>query len=151
MLYNSISRNNSVLKLANNPLLMTIIAMIHFRGKKLPSRRVELYDISTETFLEYWVNLRLEDESQLKNKNEIIEIMSPIAFRMHETKSNAMIEEDEFKELFLETYTKIHTNISQDIAKKDVKEFIDFLRKQAGFFVKWVMMKMVINYIVSCI
>ncbi|NRX73305.1 hypothetical protein DE153_000086 [Clostridium beijerinckii] len=134
MLYNSISRNNSVLKLANNPLLMTIIAMIHFRGKKLPSRRVELYDISTETFLEYWVNLRLEDESQLKNKNEIIEIMSPIAFRMHETKSNAMIEEDEFKELFLETYTKIHTNISQDIAKKDVKEFIDFLRKQAGFF-----------------
>jgi len=134
MLYNSISRNNSVLKLASNPLLMTIIAMIHFRGKKLPNRRVELYEISTETFLEYWVNLRLEDESQLKNKNEIIEIMSPIAFRMHETKSNAMIEENEFKKLFLETYMEIHTNISSDVAKADVKEFIDFLRKQAGFF-----------------
>lgn len=85
------------MRLASNPLLTTIIALIHYKGKKLPNKRIELYDISTETFLEHWVNLRMQmrltEDSQLKDKNEIIEIMAPIAFEIHENKSNGLIEE----------------------------------------------------------
>ena len=88
---------------------MTIIAMIHYRGKRLPNKRVELYDVSTETFLEYWVQLRMEDESQLKDKNEIIEILAPIAFEIHQNKSNALIEEKEFRESFIRNFKNIHT------------------------------------------
>lgn len=134
----SISRNPSVTRLASNPLLMTIIALIHYRGKKLPNKRIELYDISTETFLEHWVNLRMQlrltESSQLKDKNEIIEIMAPIAFEIHETKSHGLIEESEFKEAFLRHYQSIHTNAPIEKAKTEYKEFLNFLRQEAGFF-----------------
>ncbi|NIM18483.1 MAG: NACHT domain-containing protein [Candidatus Aminicenantes bacterium] len=137
-LIDSISRNPSVTRLASNPLLMTIIALIHYRGKKLPNKRIELYDISTETFLEHWVNLRrqlrLTETSQLKDKSEITEIMAPIAFEIHKTKSNGVIEENEFREAFLRHYTEIHTNAPLEMAKTEYKEFIDFLRQEAGFF-----------------
>jgi energy-coupling factor transporter ATP-binding protein EcfA2 len=133
-LYNSIFRNPSVLKLATNPLLMTIISMIHYQGKKLPSKRVELYEISTETFLEHWVQLRITDEKQLKDKAEIIEILAPIAFEIHKTKSNALIEESEFRKEFLKYFQGIHTNTSLSEAKQTCNEFIQFLRQQTGFF-----------------
>ena len=133
-LYSSLSRSPSVIRLATNPLLMTIIAMIHYRGKKLPNKRVELYDVSTETFLEYWVQLRMSDESQLKDKNEIIEILAPIAYEIHQNKSNALIEEKEFEESFLLNFKNIHTNTLDEDAKRECKEFISFLRQQAGFF-----------------
>jgi len=133
-LYSSIFRSPSVIRLATNPLLMTIIAMIHYKGKKRPNKRVELYDISTETFLEYWVQLRTEDGSQLKDKTEIIEILAPIAFEIHQTKSNALIEEKEFEQSFLLNFKSIHTNTPDENAKRECKEFISFLRQQAGFF-----------------
>ena len=133
-LYSSISRSPSVIRLATNPLLMTIIAMIHYKGKKLPNKRVELYDVSTETFLEYWVQLRMDDASQLKDKNEIIEILAPIAFEIHQNKSNALIEEKEFVELFLWNFKNIHTNTADENAQIECREFINFLRQQAGFF-----------------
>jgi len=133
-LSSSISRSPSVIRLATNPLLMTIIAMIHYKGKKLPNKRVELYDISTETFLEYWVQLRMDDKSQLKDKNEIIEILAPIAFEIHQNKSNALIEEKEFVESFLWNFKNIHTNTPDKDAQRECREFINFLREQAGFF-----------------
>jgi predicted NACHT family NTPase len=132
-LFNSIKRNPSVLKLATNPLLMTIIAMIHYQGKKLPSKRIELYEISTDTFLEHWVHLRITDESQLKDKSEILEILAPIAFEMHKSKSNALIEETEFKNIFLNVFRDIHTNSTQNEAKTICNEFINFIRQQTGF------------------
>jgi len=133
-LYGSIFRNPSVFKLATNPLLMTIIAMIHYQGKKLPSKRVELYDVSTETFLEHWVQHRITDEKQLKDKVEIIEILAPIAFEIHKTKSNALIEEIEFREKFLHYFQLFHENTPSSEAKRTCNEFIQFLRQQAGFF-----------------
>jgi hypothetical protein len=113
---------------------MTIIAMIHYKGKKLPNKRVELYDVSTETFLEYWVQLRMGDESQLKDKTEIVEILAPIAFEIHQNKSNALIEEQEFVESFLWNFKNVHTNTSDKDAQRECKEFINFLRQQTGFF-----------------
>jgi predicted NACHT family NTPase len=132
-LYNSIKRNPSVLKLATNPLLMTIIAMIHYQGKKLPSKRIELYEISSDTFLEHWVHLRISDESQLKDKSEILEILAPIAFEIHKSKSNALIEENEFRDIFLKVFQEIHTNSTIKEAKTTCKEFIKFIRQQTGF------------------
>lgn len=134
----SISRNPSVTKLASNPLLMTIIALIHHRGKKLPNKRIELYDICTETFLEHWVNLRrqlgLNETSQLKDKNEIIEIMAPIAFKIHDTKPDGLITGDEFKEAFTRQYQSIYTSAPMEKVKNEYKEFLQFLRQEAGFF-----------------
>jgi hypothetical protein len=133
-LFKSISRNSSVKRLATNPLLITIIALIHYKGKKIPNKRVELYDVCTETFLENWVQLRIESDSQLKNKGEVIEIFAPIAFEIHEKMSNGLIEEDILKDYFVKNFKIIHPEAGKVEINKEFQEFIKFLREESGFF-----------------
>ncbi|MCL2735658.1 MAG: NACHT domain-containing protein [Propionibacteriaceae bacterium] len=130
----AICAHDSVFRLATNPLLMTIIAMIYFRDMRLPNRRVALYEYSTETFLENWVLLRVGDESKLKSREDIIEILSPIAFYMHRDRADSQIPESELRIKFQEQYLRIHTRANEDIARRETSEFIKFLREQAGFF-----------------
>lgn len=132
-LFNSISRNPSVIKFARNPLLMTIVAMIYYQAKKLPNKRVELYDIATETFLENWVSVRFAEDSKFKDKGTILEILPYIAFNIHQDNSKGLISEDDFKKDFLKIYQEINgENIKE--AKNEFNEFKDFLEKYTGFF-----------------
>jgi predicted NACHT family NTPase len=43
---------------AANPLLLTIIVLMHWRGTTLPSRRVQVYQNATDTLLEHWTAQR---------------------------------------------------------------------------------------------
>ena len=54
------------------------MALIYYRGLRLPNKRVELYQVCIETLLEHWVLQRIEEE-KLKDKSEILEILSSIA------------------------------------------------------------------------
>jgi predicted NACHT family NTPase len=133
ILYNAIIENISVLRLATNPLLMTIIAMIHFKGKTLPKKRIELYDICTETFLEYWVKHKFRDSSRIKDKSDIIELMSPIAFHIHESISDGLIDENSFRESFIKEYKKLNYCTNKE-ARIEFLEFKRFLQNYTGFF-----------------
>jgi len=133
-LFSSIRQNDSVFKLATNPLLMTIIAMIYHKNIRLPNSRIALYEYSTDTFLESWVRLRVNSDSQLKSKDEIIEILRPIAYYIHKEKSDACIGEKELFDIFMHYYKTFHSETSNEMVKKETREFIDFLREQAGFF-----------------
>ena len=64
-LFHSIKQNTSVYKLACNPLLITIIALINYQGNKLPEKRASLYEISTTTLLDNWVKLRANHKNNI--------------------------------------------------------------------------------------
>lgn len=132
-LFLSISRNNSVIKFAKNPLLMTIIAMIFFQSKKLPNKRVELYDIATETFLDNWVRVRFQENSKFKDKGTILEILPHIAFEIHSRSNKGLIEEHVFKDEFIKLYQEVN-GVDLFLAKKEFVEFKEFLEKYTGFF-----------------
>ena len=51
-------RDKSLISLAKNPLLLTIITLLSHQGIELPRYKVELYDIATSTFLDSWVKRR---------------------------------------------------------------------------------------------
>jgi HEAT repeat protein/energy-coupling factor transporter ATP-binding protein EcfA2 len=53
-----IESNAGVRRLAGNPLLLTIMALIQRQGVKMPQRRVELYDIAARTLIESWNRAR---------------------------------------------------------------------------------------------
>lgn len=133
ILIKSISRNKSVIRLARNPLLVTIIALIDYQGTTLPEKRVELYDIATSTFLENWVNQRRTARKITFDKSGLIEILAPIAFYIHTNYSDGLIMEDEFKKLLSKSYTDIYPFTSKKEAQKDVNDIIDFIREDAGF------------------
>jgi len=67
--------------LASNPLLVTIIALIHHKGTRLPDHRVELYDLCVQTLVETWREARSEAGpvgKPLRVANEI-KALAPLA------------------------------------------------------------------------
>jgi hypothetical protein len=131
----SIFRNKNIERLATNPLLMTIIALIHYRGKKLPNRRVELYQVCVETMLESWVLQRIPSEEYLKDKDALIEILSPVAFDIHTTSPRGLIDEDTFMEKMIEVMVS-EQGIDKRSAKKEAKEIRRYLEEESGLFLE---------------
>ncbi len=64
-LQSAVRRNPSVRRLAGNPLLLTLMAFIHYGQRKLPQDRGELYDQCLEMLLNSWVNAKRDDRAAL--------------------------------------------------------------------------------------
>lgn len=133
-LYKAITNKRDIENLACNPLMITLIANIHFKGQNLPHSRVQLYDIATETLLQYWVQHRVSDGSQLKDKDDVIEILSPVAFYIYKNNPEGLITESNFYEQCRIILKKDEYNLNPKEIKKEIKELIIFLREQSGFF-----------------
>jgi hypothetical protein len=79
--------NKSLARLASNPLMLTVIALIHRnRKQELPSRRVELYAAATKTLLEYWPRSRGIPTRNIVRETEAVRLLGPLAFWMNENK-----------------------------------------------------------------
>jgi HEAT repeat protein len=65
-----------IARMAANPLLLTIIVLMHWRGVKLPNRRVQVYQNATDTLIEYWTAMRGVAELDAE---EVKDILAPIA------------------------------------------------------------------------
>lgn len=131
-LYRSIKQNSSVYRLACNPLLMTIIALIYFQGCKLPEKRAQLYDISTSTLLDNWVQLRANQNNNI-DRETLIELLAIIAFHIHENYASGLIPENELRAIIKKEYFKIYPYLSPKELKQDINDIVSFLREDAGF------------------
>ena len=67
LLTGEIESNLGARRLAGNPLLLTIMALIQRQGVRLPERRVELYDIAVRTLIETWNRARSLSDVALLN------------------------------------------------------------------------------------
>jgi energy-coupling factor transporter ATP-binding protein EcfA2 len=132
-LFKSIKKNDSVLKMASNPLLVTIIALIHHQGGALPEKRVSLYDIATSTFLENWVRQRETERNSSFDKETLISILAPISYHIHQNYTTGLITETELKSLFKKEYNNVYPYQSKKEETQDLKDLINFLREDAGF------------------
>lgn len=132
-LFDSIKKNKSVLNMASNPLLATIITLIHYQGGTLPERRASLYDIATSTFLENWVRQRESNRNSNFDKETLISILSPVAYYMHLNFTTGLISESKLKEKFKKEYQDIYPYQNPKEENQDLKDLINFLREDAGF------------------
>ena len=62
-MYKAVKENENIAKLARNPLLMTIIAVIYEEDRELPQGRAALYERSVDVLLSRW-----DKAKKLKNK-----------------------------------------------------------------------------------
>ena len=77
----------SVRRLATNPLLLTILALIQENVGKLPNRRVRLYEICAQTLIESWRQAQTGMPSELLaelGEEAVIRVMAPLAYWLHE-------------------------------------------------------------------
>ncbi|MCI0470649.1 MAG: SUMF1/EgtB/PvdO family nonheme iron enzyme [Candidatus Aminicenantes bacterium] len=82
-LFKNIEEAEHIKKLAVNPLMLQIIALIRLdRGTKLPERRVELYNECVDVLLEKW-DIARELDTILSAKESRM-ILQPLALWLHE-------------------------------------------------------------------
>ena len=95
-LFDATQSRPGVKRLAVNPLLLTILAIIQRQGIELPSHRIELFDLCAMTLIDTWV--RAKGQVIQFSKTALIKILRPLAFWMHEHPAVGAIPEEELHE-----------------------------------------------------
>jgi HEAT repeat protein len=89
-LLQAITRKPSIQRMARNPLLLTIIALIKWQGRALPDLRVLLYDVAAQTLIRSWplTQRRVElDEFFIR------EWLAPVAHKIFADPTSDLIDE----------------------------------------------------------
>jgi len=133
----SVEENAGVRRLASNPLMLTILALIHRNGARLPSRRVELYQLAVKTLLEDWELARGISVDNIVRESEALRMLGPLAYWMHENKPNGLATEREVKEgLITELAMSRGLSIENPEIQDAVDDFLRRVREHTGLFVE---------------
>jgi len=141
-LLHAIRGNPGVERLAKNPLLLTILALIHHQGTRLPQRRVELYRLSVEALAETW-NLARTPERPIElwlgdrrlDERQVVRILAPIAFWMHEQRPAGLITREELAARIARHFEEQEGKAPGE-AQKLADDFIHLMQQVAGLIVE---------------
>ena len=75
--------NQSLYRLARNPLILSLIALVHYRRTRLPQGRAKLYQECLEVLLEVWDNEDKELQSVGPSLHAKETILREIAYHFH--------------------------------------------------------------------
>ncbi|MBR8840761.1 MAG: tetratricopeptide repeat protein, partial [Stigonema ocellatum SAG 48.90 = DSM 106950] len=135
----AIKDNEGVKRLTANPLLLTILALIHRNGSRLPNRRVELYALAVKTLTEDWqLGKKLPDAPKvILKENEVVELLAPLAYWMHEEKPSGLVTQAEVKEKLAEKLAELNdAEPESDLVQQAVEQFLRKVRETTGLFVE---------------
>ncbi|NER89120.1 sister chromatid cohesion protein PDS5 [Moorena sp. SIO3A2] len=132
--------NDRIKLLARNPLLLTIIALIHRYQAVLPKERYKLYDKAVETLLTSWdANKELTSDKWLTylSLDDLRRLMEWLAYWIHsqgnaeDKDSGTLIDQDD---LINQLAEQIKTLKQVDLykAKQEAKRFVELIRKRTG-------------------
>jgi Cdc6-like AAA superfamily ATPase len=147
LLLTTLQENPRLHKLAENPLLLTVIAALH-HYERLPDRRVLVYDRCADLLLETWARLRGTDKrwtGMKMIKEEQYACVAYLAFLLQEETSGGH-EEDE--DITVDVTSRFLRNNVEDFLKKrelvvgigeqkaESKRFIELIQVEAGLIVE---------------
>ncbi|MBV8822603.1 MAG: hypothetical protein JO123_07420, partial [Ktedonobacteraceae bacterium] len=130
-LLRALHNNPSIKRLAVNPLMLTILALIQKSGKTLPQRRIDLYGVVTLTLLDNW---NQETGRRMLPSGEIQlaeRLLSSLAYQMHSR--DPLITEREVKQITCQVMGDFY---NRPISDEDTQQFIATLRSSSGLFVE---------------
>jgi len=114
--YAAIKENERIKVLARNPLIITIIAIIYEEDRKLPQRRVDLYERCVEVLLSRWdVQKRMRNRYSSEKKRFILR---KLAFYAHTNNKRVMREKELINEM-LKYFPQVR------LKESDSKPFLD--------------------------
>ncbi|MDA0241992.1 MAG: SUMF1/EgtB/PvdO family nonheme iron enzyme [Chloroflexi bacterium] len=129
------SASNTLMRpLAENPLLLTTMAVVHQKKKELPKQRVLLYDEVVDVLVRRWqgektqgsqplsANLRqlLYDES-----NQIMPLLQQLAYALHQSQAQQ-------KEARLDRFVIFRLMEEMNYSAALIDEFLDYIDHRAG-------------------
>ncbi len=124
----------SVRRLATNPLLLTILALIHETLGRLPNRRIKLYEIAAQTLIESWRQAQVGMPSQLLTELEeetIIRVMAPLAYWLHAEHPGGTASLEEWRTRLIEVLVEPE-GFEESEAGKIAGRFLHHARYETG-------------------
>jgi energy-coupling factor transporter ATP-binding protein EcfA2 len=135
--------NDAIRDLSRNPLLLTIVALVHRIDAVLPDQRVVLYQKCTETLLNTWSKAKKQDDEPVKGRIEQRNRLriEAIAYWMHrnslQAKGRAVAPHDDIVQFLTQ---HIDTNEKKrdddDPAQDQAEEFFSFVKSSAGLMIE---------------
>lgn len=131
-LFDATQSRPAVKRLAVNPLMLTILALIQRQGIDLPSHRIDLYQRCAETLIDTWV--KAKGQSIQFSKNELIRILRPLAFWMHEHAAVGAIPQEELHEQIV--HQLVERTLNKHEAHQQADRFLQIVRGKTGILVE---------------
>jgi tetratricopeptide (TPR) repeat protein len=136
----AIKTKPGVKRFAANPLLLTILALIHRNGTQMPQRRVELYALATKTLIEDWQLGRnapygARQRQLILVEEEVTALLAPLAFRMHEEKPSGLVTQAEVEAWLTPKMAELQ-GVDEPAALELVRQFLRKVRETTGLFVE---------------
>jgi energy-coupling factor transporter ATP-binding protein EcfA2 len=144
-LQESLVASDRVQQLVTNPLLLTIVALIHRYQDELPKRRYQLYDKAVSTLLKSWdrTGKGLGDKQKdifkcLDRDDDLRRVLSLLAKWIHEQPAingqsgGTLIREKQLIEQLMAIITKLKTGVAEHQVEEEAKRFVDFIRDRSG-------------------
>ena len=122
--------NQGVRTLAENPLMLTLLAVMQQNSIELPRQRVELYTAVVKTLLE---NRNLAKELNPIPEALAIQRLGPIAYRMQETE-NGFARRREVEASLRNTIKSEEGGTDREL-DQEVENFLGRVRERGGLFV----------------
>lgn len=130
---------DNITALARNPLLLTILALIHNQGTRLPDRRIDLYRLCVEALAETWnharsltgreINIFLGD--QKLDERFVINVLGPAALWVHEEQPGGLVEQGDLRRQITATLRRTY-GLVQGKAQALADDFIELVRRHTG-------------------
>ena len=135
--------NTSIRELAENPLLLTIISLVHRIDAVLPDQRVVLYQKCTETLLNTWHTWKYHSEHpgvRPKAEQRNTARMEALAYWMHclmdgtGKQERSVVRYGDLKEFLARYIATIERNAAA--ADELAEEFLRFVKERAGLLIE---------------
>jgi formylglycine-generating enzyme required for sulfatase activity/energy-coupling factor transporter ATP-binding protein EcfA2 len=139
-LLDAIAANPGVERLASNPLLLTILALIKRQGVELPKSRIKLYDRYLETLIEAWNRASALDKSAGRESldyESTLEVLGPLALRLREENPTyGLVGARQLQDWLTEHYTGAQWEMKPGPAREKAREFLDSVRKYSNLLLE---------------
>lgn len=138
----SVRDNPGVRRLAANPLLLVILALIHRTGGRLPQKRIELYEIAAETLARDWRLAQGVPASALAKQEYVTPLLSKLAYWMHRYRPTGLATEDEVLQVLGPEWAALTGEEWSDNPRAntplviEIRKFLVTVRAHTGLFVE---------------
>jgi formylglycine-generating enzyme required for sulfatase activity len=114
--------------LTPNPLLLTLMALLHSNRHKLPDDRVELYDESVTLLLQRWNPATADEHATFRMKlSDVRDVLQRVAFELHQQGAGQEGELDLGEGRLLAALSPL-----LDGSRDDALKVLEFIERRAG-------------------
>ncbi|HEX6288034.1 MAG TPA: HEAT repeat domain-containing protein [Herpetosiphonaceae bacterium] len=139
----AIESSVGVRRMARNPLLLRVLALIHRTGARLPQKRIELYKLAADTLARDWRLSQGVSEAALTLLEDanLTRLLGKLAYWLHVNKPTGLATEHEVKAVLGEEWARIN-RLPWDADDPDsaitskVDQFLHAVRVHTGLFVE---------------